>query len=133
MKLFKIATYCECCGASLELRRDFLPTFTSRVLFVAGAILLGSTLSDPLTSLGVSEHGVSRLLIDLAIGVAYYFTCRLIFTVFDARKWFRGDAKGIKNQIDRVTVRRCASCKSSGVEYGSASTTMPSSVGSPVE
>jgi hypothetical protein len=117
VKLFKIPTYCECCGARLELRRDFLSTFPSKVLFLSGALLLGSTLSDTLASLGVSEHGVSRPLIDLAIGAGYYFTCRLIFSFFHVRKWFRGDAKGIKNQTDRVAVRRCASCKPSRVKH----------------
>jgi hypothetical protein len=117
MKPFKIATCCECRGARLELRRDFLATFPSKVLFLSGALLLGSTLSDTLASLGVSEHGVSRPLIDLAIGAGYYFTCHLIFSCFIVRRRFRGDAKGIKNQTDRVAVRRCASCKSSRVKH----------------
>ena len=82
MKLFETRAYCERCGARLELTPAFLSTFPSKVLFVSGAVLLGSTLSDMLTSLGFPEQGVSRPLIDLAIAASYYFTCRLIFFFF---------------------------------------------------
>jgi len=80
--LLELTAQCSGCGSALEMKPDFLRTLTSKALFFSGALLLGSTISDMLTSLGFADQGVDRLVADLTIGAGYYFICRLVFSAF---------------------------------------------------
>lgn len=80
--LLDLTAQCSGCGSALEMKPDFLRTLTSKALFYSGALLLGNTMSDMLTSLGFVDQGIDRLVVDLTIGVGYYFICRLVFSVF---------------------------------------------------
>jgi len=69
---------CAVCHAPLPagLPATFLSTFSSKVLFFSVSLLIGSTLPNQLSALGVPMQGSWRLVIDLAIGAGYYFVCR---------------------------------------------------------
>jgi hypothetical protein len=82
MTVFETHACCEFCGEELELRPAFLATFSGKVLFLSGALLLGIALSQALNERGFAEDWASRALIDLAVAAAYYFACRLAYSLF---------------------------------------------------
>ena len=75
-------TQCGYCGIKLALKPDFLSTLSSKVLFVSGAFLLGSFLSDTLTAIGLGDFGMGRLLAECMIGAGYYHCFRFVFAYF---------------------------------------------------
>jgi len=80
------STYCWRCKSLLELGPDFLSTLPGKALFISGAVLLGSSLSEPLSTLGYQEASIDRIIIDVGIGIGYYFICRFVFSLFQRRK-----------------------------------------------
>jgi hypothetical protein len=64
------------------LKPRFLQSFTSKVLFLSGGVLVGYFLPSWLTWLGYPALGADRLVVDLVAGVGYYFLCRFIFLAF---------------------------------------------------
>jgi hypothetical protein len=77
--------YCWRCKSLLEFGPDFLSTLPGKALFVSGAVLLGSSLSETLSALGYQELGIDRLMIDVGLGIGYYFICRFVFSLFQHR------------------------------------------------
>lgn len=86
MTPFKIRTHCQCCGSVLELRPDFLSTFSGKVLFFSVAMLLGNTLSDLLSVMDFPEDELVRVFIDLVASAVYYAICRVLFSCFQHPK-----------------------------------------------
>lgn len=74
--------YCWRCGAWLELQPAFLATWKSRVLFFAGAVLLGRVLSATLGAPDFTADGSERLLVDSGLGIGYYLAARCVFRLF---------------------------------------------------
>lgn len=64
------------------MKPDFLSSFSGYALFVSGALLVGSETSDMLHVIGFKQYSVGRILIDLALGAAYYGICRTLFSLF---------------------------------------------------
>jgi hypothetical protein len=63
----------------MELHPEFLSTTHGKILFFFGSLLLGSAISDFYSYMEFSDSGVDRLLCDLLAGIAYFFTCRMLF------------------------------------------------------
>jgi hypothetical protein len=69
---------CPGCASRLELEPRFLSTTQGLLLFFAGALLLGTSLTDFLTWEGFAERSVQRVLADLLIAGGYYGVWRYV-------------------------------------------------------
>lgn len=91
------STYCWRCKSLLEFGPEFLSTLPGKVLFLSGAVLLGSSLSETLSALGYLELSFDRLMIDVGLGIGYYFICRFVHSLVQHRTvvqtQHRGDSK----------------------------------------
>jgi hypothetical protein len=63
----------------MSLHPEFLSTVSGKILFFSGSLLLGSTIADFYSYMGLTDSGVDRLLCDLLAGIAYFLVCRLSF------------------------------------------------------
>lgn len=89
--------YCWRCKSLLEFGPEFLSTQPGKVLFFSGAVLIGSSFSETLSVLGYQELGIDRLMIDVGLGIGYYFICRFVLSLFQHRTvvqtQYRGDSE----------------------------------------
>jgi len=77
----EVAARCSHCELKQEKSPIFFSTPASKVLFFFGALLVGSSLSGTLTTMGLYALGVDRLLVDIGFGIAYYCLVSFAFSL----------------------------------------------------
>lgn len=72
--------YCVRCGYEFELKPPFLASMISKALFLFGAVCIGWATTQVHRHLAIEDQWLLRLILDIAIGVAYYDVCRRLFS-----------------------------------------------------
>jgi hypothetical protein len=74
--------YCCHCGFEFRLEPPFLASIKSKTAFVMGAVGIGWAATELHRGLAIEDQWLLRLMLDVAVGVAYYQVCRRVYSLF---------------------------------------------------
>ena len=96
---------CAGCGYEFELKPPFLASMKSKALFLFGAVCIGWAATQVHRHLAIEDEWILRLILDVAIGVAYFHVCRRLFSLFqyvEAKPRSRRSSQIVSNDCEQL-------------------------------